>query len=370
MGGYHPTFLPQEASENADAIVIGEAELVWEEVVNDARNGRLRGSYQADRLCDLDADVPIPRRDLLDRSRYYTFNTMQATRGCGKGCDFCSVDAFFDRAYRTRSPENVVREIESMLRDAEEAGTGRGRWIVFSDDSLASKPAYAAELFEALIPLKIKWASQVTSAMAKNEELLEIAARSGCRWASIGFESINPDSLAYLNKNWAAIGVTGKDAPKQKREAIREALTETVEAFHRHGIAVLGNFMFGFDEDDSETLRQTIRATHGIGIDAALFRLVTPTPGTKLFDRLDQDQRILTKDWRQYDGTHVVFAPKRVPRDELQDYFWQAYEYFYSWTRIISRCLKAGRNMATCLATNNSRRRTVKRLMEKRGVMR
>lgn len=364
MGGYHPTLAPQDAGEHADAVVVGEAELVWEQVVEDCRNERLRSFYMADRLCDMDSDVKIPRRDLLDRSKYCTFNTIQATRGCSRGCNFCSVGAFFGHRYRTRAPENVVDEIKLMLPGRARSVNPWARRIYFVDDAITLDRDYAAKLFEALIPLKIKWGSQMATAIADNEDILALASRSGCRWASVGFESINPKNLRYLNKNWAALGFTGEDVVKQPREAIRAAFARTVETFHKHGISVFGNFIFGFDDDNPEILEETIDAALGIGIDGALFHIVTPFPGTKLHEQLDREHRIITRDWRRYDSGQVVFAPGQLFIDELQDYFWQAYERFYSVGRIVRRFLFQPGDRCVRLVMNNSTRRKVKRMLK------
>jgi radical SAM superfamily enzyme YgiQ (UPF0313 family) len=363
MGGHHASFLPEEAGLHADAVVIGEAELVWRDLIEDFRSGQLRSSYTADRLCDMNSELPVPRRDLLDRTKYFTFNTIEATRGCSKGCSYCSIDAFFGPIFRKRSPEAVVSEIQGMLSPPN-ADRGRmDRHIIFIDDNLTLDRRHAKQLFKAMIPLGIKWACQATTELAEDSELLGLAARSGCMLVSVGFESFNPSNVARLRKNWAAAGMTGGQAAAQPLEAVCDGFRRTVGRFHKQGVCVLGNFMLGFDDDDPDVIAKTIRASHAINVDVAYFHIVTPLPGTKLHDDLARENRITTRDWAQYDSGHVVFTPKLLSPAALQDAFWQAYREYYSIGRLASRVFRSPRGVIARLSMNWSTRRKAKRLM-------
>jgi radical SAM superfamily enzyme YgiQ (UPF0313 family) len=336
--------------------------LVWRDLIEGFRSGRPRSLYAADRLCDLNSELPVPRRALLDRTKYFTFNTIQATRGCSKGCSYCSIDAFFGPSFRKRSPEAVVSEIRGMLSPPN-AGRGRmDRHIVFIDDNLTLDRSYARQLFKAMIPLSIKWVCQATTELAEDAELLGLAARSGCMLVSVGFESFNPPNVARLRKNWAAAGVTGGQAAAQPLEAVCDAFRHAVGRFHKQGVCVLGNFMLGFDDDDPDVIAKTIRASLAINVDAAYFHIVTPMPGTKLHDDLARENRITTRDWAQYDSGHVVFTPKLLSPAALQDAFRQAYREYYSIGRIASRVFRSPRQVITRLAINWSTRRKAKRL--------
>jgi radical SAM superfamily enzyme YgiQ (UPF0313 family) len=363
MGGYHATFMPEEAGLHADAVVIGEAELTWRDVIEDFRSGRPRSSYAADRLCDMSSELPVPRRDLLDRTKYFTFNTIQATRGCSKGCAFCSIDAFFGPTFRKRPPEDVVSEIRGLLSPQANPKGRIDRHVVFIDDNLTLDRGYARDLFKALTPLGIQWACQATTELAEDAELLRLAALSGCTFVSVGFESFNPLTVARLRKNWAAAGTTGGQATAQPLEAVCDGFRRTVDRFHKQGVCVLGNFMLGFEDDDADVIAKTIRASLEIHVDAAYFHIVTPLPGTRPYDDLVSEDRITTREWTQYDSNHVVFTPKLLSAGELQAGLWQAYREYYSIRRIASRVFRSSRHLGARLGMNWSTRRKWKRMM-------
>ena len=373
LGGYHPSFRPQEAARYADAVVIGEAELVWAELIDDFRHGTLKKFYSADRLCDMDRDVPVPRRDIVNAELYHTFNTIQATRGCCLACNFCSVGAFFNHKFRARSPDLVVAEVRELLswRGPRRRGLGilapRER-VVFVDDNLIFDTKYALNLFEELVPLRIRWSCQATIKLAENEHLLELAAQSGCEWVSVGFESINPENLKQLNKNRMAMEGAFSSTRKADFEDIIESYRNTVRNFHRHRINVLGNFMLGFDSDTSEVLERTIKATTKTNLDAVLFHVVTPFPGTQLGEILDRQRRIISHDWSLYNSGQVVFAPAQLLPNELQQFYWKGYEQFYKVHRILLRALKRSHSATSTVAMGMSTRRKMKRLNGKHSL--
>ena len=371
IGGYHPSMLPDQAAGHVDAVVVGEGELVWGQLIDDFRQGKLQRIYKADRLCDLDTEVPIPRRDLLDPERYSMFNVLQATRGCLHACDFCSVSAFFGTAYRKRDPKAVAQELEGMVgRSPDQKGSLSGAFdhkrqalwgrhdVFFADDNLMFDRRYAKELCDAIKGVGIKWSCQASLPMAYDEDLLTKASASGCTWVLLGLESLHPGSLESLKKNKGL----GAGKLPEKVEDMADALADAIANFHRHGINALGNFVFGFDNDTPDTLERTINASLRIGLDACLYHTCTPFPGTVLYDRLRDEQRIFSTDWGNYNLVRIVFTPRGLSVDELAATLRTAYARFYSWGRMFGRAFRSLKGCASRAATNYSQWRKARKL--------
>ncbi|MEK7829268.1 MAG: radical SAM protein, partial [Deltaproteobacteria bacterium] len=296
MGGVHVSALPDEALQHADAVVIGEAELVWHKLLLDFERGELKQKYKADKLCDM-KNMVIPTRGLLDKGMYSGFYTLQATRGCPFNCDYCAVTAFFGHEFRTRPVDEVIEEI---------TGFGSKKFF-FMDDNIVGRPRYAKELFQKLIPLKVTWGSQASITMAKDPELLNLYARSGGRYAFIGFESLSQKSLENLHKGW--------NSAKDYKEAIKK--------IHDAGINIIGSFVFGLDEDNSSVFKTTFDFIMETNMDAAQFHILTPLPGTVTYSLLEKEGRIIDRDWARYHTGEVVFQPKGMTVEELQNgYYW------------------------------------------------
>ncbi|MCR4419741.1 MAG: radical SAM protein [Clostridia bacterium] len=323
LGGSHPTALPEEAAQHADSVVIGEAEGLWEELLQDAGRGRLRRFYRRDMPPSL-AGLPSPRLDLLT-GRYFLKQVYQTTRGCPHNCTFCSVSTVMGRKYRHRPVEEVIEEVRRSP----------GRLVGFLDDNIVGDPAYAEEFFAALAPLKKRWVSQGTVRMAENEELLRRAATSGCLGLFVGLESINEESLRQMRKTFNRIDRYGK----------------LVERFHAHGIMVIGSFVFGFDQDDPSVFKRTLRFIEDTRIDFAQFSILTPLPGTDLFTKLKAEDRIFSYDWSRYDFAHVVYRPARMSPRELQDGYNFVFRSFYSWPRIAKGIARHWRYLPHVLRT-------------------
>lgn len=308
LGGMHPTLCPDEASTHADAIVVGEAEGVWDQVVEDARRGCLQRRYQSAVLPDL-RGLPPPRRELLDASRYATVHAVQATRGCPHGCDFCAVSAFYRQTQRRRPAAEVVAEVSRLP----------GRFFVFVDDNLLADRAYALELMGVLRPLKKRWVTQCTLRMAHDDELLEAVAAAGCVGAFVGLET-------FSSRNLEAVG---KDC--HRVEDYREAIAR----LHQVGIGVEAGIVFGFPGDRCETFAQTLRWMDDLELDAILVSLFTPLPGTRRHAAMAD--RILDWNWAHYDFHHVVFAPWQLSAESLQaGHDWVTREFYRPW-RILRR---------------------------------
>jgi radical SAM superfamily enzyme YgiQ (UPF0313 family) len=311
LGGAHPSVLPEEAGQHADAVVIGEAEGIWPNLIDDFKANKLKRVYRQSEQLSL-VNLPIPRRGLFAKGAYYVTNTLSATRGCPYSCSFCSVTSFFGHTYRCRPVEEVLKEIETL---------NHREFFVFVDDNIAGNPKFAEELFRALLPYKIKWVSQASVTIAKNDELLKLAAASGCVDLFIGFETLSPANLA-------AVG---------KKVNIVDEYETVIKKIHSHGIAIHGFFILGLDEDDEEVFERTLHFAQEMRLESAQFAWPVPYPGTGFYESLDKTGRIITKDWSQYES-NVVFEPKLMSREILQqrrDWVWRK---FYSlpsiWRRV------------------------------------
>ncbi|OGQ44364.1 MAG: hypothetical protein A2W63_05175 [Deltaproteobacteria bacterium RIFCSPLOWO2_02_44_9] len=310
MGGVHVSAVPDEALKHADAVVIGEAELVWEKLLADFQRGELKQKYKADHLCDM-KNMAIPRRELLDRSMYSGFYTLQATRGCPFNCDYCAVTAFFGHEFRVRPVDEVIEEIKGF--DKKE--------FFFMDDNIVGRPKYAKELFRKLIPLKVTWGSQASITMAKDPELLELYAKSGGKYAFIGFESLSQKNLEKMHKGW--------NSAKDYKEAIRK--------IHGAGINIVGSFVFGLDEDDTSVFKTTFDFLMETNMAAAQFHILTPLPGTVTYGILEKEGRIIDRDWAKYHTGEVVFQPKGMTAGQLQNGYYWIFRNTYSIKNILKR---------------------------------
>ncbi|MDP8222473.1 MAG: radical SAM protein [Candidatus Lernaella stagnicola] len=301
LGGAHVTLNPEEAEGHADTLVLGEAEYVWRQLLDDFSAGRLQPRYCADRLHDLD-DLAAPRFDLIRNNRYYTLlRPIQTTRGCPHRCEFCTVSSVYGHTYRHRPVEQVIEDIRAIRATS--------RYVFFVDDNLAADPKYARELFEALIPLKISWSAQLNLNFADDENLLALAARSGFQMAVCGIENVNSENLASINK--AAV-----NDPKQYRELITR--------YRRHGVLVLAGMIMGFDTDTEASIAENIEFMTTERLPIISLYLLTPFPGTPLFDRFAQEGRLLTRDWSRYDSYTCVFRPRNLSPERLTQLYWKA----------------------------------------------
>jgi radical SAM superfamily enzyme YgiQ (UPF0313 family) len=300
--------------------VVGEAEEIWPRVVRDVQDGTLDTVYRSERRPPID-QLPVPRYDLMDRARLGKWRPVQATRGCPYTCDYCSITAFFDQRYRKRPVDQVVRDV----RAAKRAGS---RYIAFIDDNIGVDWKYCAELWEALIPEKILWISQCSLHIAERPEMLALARRSGCRLLSFGIESVNPESLSQHDKEW--------NRPERYREAVR--------AIRRHGIDVSTEMIIGMDGDDATVFQRTLDFIMDNEITVPRIHILTPVPGTPLYDRMKRDGRMLSEDFRRFSGGQVIFQPRHLEPDELQAGYWKLYESVFSRRNILKR---VWRNRAT-----------------------
>jgi len=309
MGGIHVSSLPEEALGHADSIVIGEAEGLWEKLLDDFRRGRLQKIYQHQTLPALKT-LPIPNRQILEGKKYLTRNVCQVSRGCPYRCVFCSVTEFYGHKFRVRDENRVIAEIEKM----------KGRFLIFLDDNIFGDPDYAARLMQKLIPLKKKWVSQCTLALADNQKLLDLAVKSGCMGMLVGLESVNKDSLKASGKP-IAFG--------QYADRIRRIIDS--------GIHVDGSFVLGFDNEDVSIFEKTLAFIFQIKLSAATFSILTPYPGTSLLRSLEQENRIIDRNWEHYNGTHAVFQPAGMTPEQLEEGRAWIKQEFYRFPNIVKR---------------------------------
>ncbi len=337
MGGIHVSALPDEALQHADSVVVGEAEDVWEALLQDFEKDELKSLYKPGRLTDMKA-MAVPRRDLLDRSIYTSFYSLQATRGCPFNCEYCAVTAFFGNKFRTRPVNEVIDEIRGF-------GTNS---FFFLDDNIAGRPSHAKELFNALIPLRQTWGGQASITIAKDEELLSLYAKSGGRYAFIGFETLSDANLRKMNKAW--------NTPNAYKEAISR--------IHKAGINIAGSFIFGLDEDDTTVFKRTVDFIMENSIDAAQFHILTPFPGTRLYDAMDKEGRITDRDWSRYHTSEVIFKPGNMTAEELQQGYWWAFRETYKKKNMLKRILRSPRNLVVRVGMNLSYYNKAKKMPE------
>jgi radical SAM superfamily enzyme YgiQ (UPF0313 family) len=325
LGGPHVTLIPEDAAPHADAIVVGYAEDTWPALLRDFAAGKLQSEYRQAPGLDI-GGRPFPRRDLLPSRQFLTSNVFEATRGCVHACDFCVVPT----AWGKKPFQKPVGEVVADIRQH------GARKLIFVDLNLIADRDYARELFTALIPLRLQWYGLTTVLLADDTDLLELAQRSGCKGLLMGLESMSTINLRQNHK--------GFNSPA--------GYAEVVERLHARGIALQGCFVFGLDDDLPDVFLKTAEFAVEAGIDLPRFAVVTPFPNTPLYLRLASEGRILTRDWELYDGQHVVFQPRHMSVQELQEGIEQAWKYAYRWSSIVRRIRRSPAPWPVRIGTN------------------
>lgn len=311
LGGVHPSLMADEAGAHADAVVIGESEDTWPQLLEDLENGGMKPRYTAQAKPDL-INLPVPRRDLMRKDAYLNIPKVETSRGCPFRCSFCSTTIFYGPRMRFRPVEDVVDEVRSIGH----------RFVFFTDNNITANKNYAKRLFRALAPLGVYWLSQGSIDMADDEELMDLARRSGCAGMLVGFESLSDENIANM----------GKKASNRVEE-----YEEKIRIFHRHQIGLIGCFVFGFDGDDKGVFKKTVDFIERNNVDCPQLTVLTPYPGTSLRDELEAQDRILHSRWEKYDVGNVVFSPKQMTPEELQAGYNWACEQVYSLPAILKR---------------------------------
>ncbi|MFH0798609.1 MAG: radical SAM protein [Pseudomonadota bacterium] len=330
MGGPHVSFLAEEALDHCDFVLRGEADDTilpfisalqsgegFEDVpgLSWRKDGRIEQNPLPEFCKDLDR-LPFPDFNLVSGSKKSTGDStitpMMTSRGCPFGCNFCSVTRMFGRGYRFRSVDNVMQELRER----------KPEWVFFYDDNFAARPEHTKELLRRMIAEGItpKWSSQMRIDVAKDLELMDLMKRSNCSYIYIGLESVNPRTLAAFNKG---------QTPEQMEDAIR--------IINSYGINIHGMFIFGADHDDVATIRQTVKFAKKNQLASVQFMILTPLPGTPVFEQFEREGRLLSRDWSYYDAHHVVFAPKGMSFLQLQKQTLKAMLKFYSLPQIFQR---------------------------------
>ena len=315
MGGFHTTLVPEEASQYAEAIVVGEAEEVWPELIDDFRHGRLKERYQSKQRPGLGSIRP--RREIFAGKNYLKMGLVEAGRGCHFHCEFCAIQAYFKNTQVRRPVDDILAEIRQHPRPL----------YFFVDDNITSNLKQAKEFFRALIPLKIRWVSQASINAAHDEEFLELIRASGCQMLLIGFETLNPTSLKAMNKEF---------------NTMRGGYEQALANLRRHKIRLYPTFIFGYDEDTEQTLQQTLDFCRSQRFYLSAFNHLTPFPGTPLYSRLQQEGRLLFERWwldERYRYGMVPFRSRGLPPEEIERLCLRARQSFYGLPSIIQRAL-------------------------------
>jgi radical SAM superfamily enzyme YgiQ (UPF0313 family) len=294
MGGVHPSVMPDEAKAHCDAVVIGEAEPVWGAVLEDARANALKPFYRSGTEWDLDS-APLPARDTGIAPAVLGVAPVVTSRGCPYACEFCCVQNLFGRKIR-----HVA--IPRVLQDIERSGSSR---IMFLDDNIVGDQEYATRLFTALIDAKIQWVGQASISFVKNEKLLDLAERSGCKGLFVGMETVSESRIERMNKGMRTLRDTA------------DAIARIME----RGILFHASIVFGFDDDDSSIFDRTLDFMGRTHIPSATFNILTPYPGTAIHEQFSREKRLLTDDWRFFNHSTPTFIPKGMTMEELCEGF-------------------------------------------------
>jgi len=322
MGGIHASLRPEEALQHADVVVKDEAEEIWPGVVRDLQRGRAQPLYKAADFPEM-SGIPAVSWRGIDQRQYF-YRQLQTTRGCPFMCRFCSVPDISGQAFRFKPVDNVVREILAMPKGGGPVAAARPLYVV--DDNFISRPSYTKELLAAMVPLRQKgqlpdWSAETTLNVARDEELLDLLAAAGCTVLIIGFESVSEATLQDMNK--------GVNFCMSYQEAVERILTR--------GMSIVGNFIVGFDTDTVSVFKDTLEFIERNGIMYPFFSILTPMPGTKLFDDMKAEGRLFHERWDLYDTRHVVFEPKQITPDQLMDGYIWLYEQAYGPDMVLSR---------------------------------
>lgn len=317
MGGFHASLAPDEVALHAESVVVGEAEALWPEVIDDYRHGRPQKMYRQEGRTSLAGAGPDRR--IFRGKRYLPVGLVEAGRGCHFKCDFCAVQTVFGATQTRRPADEILAEIASLK--------GTRRLFFFVDDNITSNMDQAKDFFRALIPLKVRWVSQASINAAHDEEFLDLLRRSGCMGVLIGFESLNPENLRAMNKSF---------------NTMRGGYLKALENLRRYDIRLYGTFVFGYDHDTPKDFPETVSFAREHGFYIAAFNHLTPFPGTALYRRLEAEGKLLYDAWwldETYSYNQVPFRPAGMAPEDVERGCVEARRAFYSWRSIAGRSL-------------------------------
>lgn len=315
MGGYMASMVVNQVLEYVDSVVIGDAEKSYPQLLNDFENGRsIRRIY--DMPVDNLAGLPIPRYELLTEKSIGNMLPVQAGRGCSQTCSFCSIACMYKGKYLTRPIDEVVRDIQVVKNH------GFNRFYLL-DDNIVSNPKYLEALCKEIEPLNMTWASQCSLHLAKNLKLLEAVRRSGANMISFGIESVTQEGLDKLGKSWLKVNE-------------HEKLVSTIT---KAGIMVSSEMMLGTDSDTEDSIRATYDFIQQTRIPIPRFYILTPPPGSALYDQYKSEGRLVTEDMEKYDGSQCVHKPAKISPEKLTEMYWWLYQKVFSWKNILQRTI-------------------------------
>ncbi len=338
IGGVHPTILPDEVQQFADSVVIGEAEGVWEKLLDDFSHNRLQKRYHKSQP-DITKHV-VKNFANLKSKRLFNIIPIMTTRGCPYNCEFCSVSNLFGTKVRHVPIENVILDIKES----------KAKNFIFLDDNIIGNPKYAKALFKAITPLKIHWIGQASISFAKDTELMQLAAKSGCKKLFFGLETVCESELKKYKKTFNDI--TG--------------LEEAIKKIKKMGILIHASMIFGFDSDTKDTFKDTLSFLLRNKVSTVSFNVLTPYPGTRTFENMQKEGRLLTTEWKYYDHNTVVFKPKNMSPVELQEGKTSTRKKFYEISSVVKRFNGNLANPFIYLVANYGHMRQVK--VERRNL--
>ncbi len=315
MGGFHASLCPDEVAHYAESIVIGEAEELFPQVIDDYKHGTAQARYHSTDRPSLQG--VLPDRRIFIGKNYLPVTLIESVRGCRHRCDFCAIQTVFNGSASRRPVDLVIQEIKSLPK--------KPRLIFFVDDNIITDREGSRAFLRELASLRVRWVSQASSDVAYDDETLTLMRQSGCQGVLVGFESLNPDNLTQMNKRFNM----ARGGPK-----------EVMQRFTAHGIRVYGTFVFGYDYDNAETVQESVSFAIESGMFIAAFNHLTPFPGTPLYKRLEEDNRLVYPSWwfnSDYHYNDVPFYPRSMSGTELTQYCLQARRDFYSWSSIARR---------------------------------
>ena len=326
LGGYLPSMLPHEVEGLFDAIVVGEGDEAWPQILEDIESGQLKSRYKAARPPDIN-NLPVPRYDLIKKDRMVVY-PVQATRGCPFTCQYCSIAAVYDGMYRKRPVDKIVRDVEA---------TG-SRNINFCDDNLCEDVKFSDKLFTALKGAPIRWGTQTTINVARHPDLLKKARESGCVLMALGVETFSAKNLQEVNKTFHAV------------DKYAESFRRIMDA----GISPHALIIFGLPDDNADTFKYTVDYLKNLKVPVTQFFILTPYPGSPTGDKIWRSERVFDKNLSHLREPYVVFEPEQLTPTQLHDGWWNAVEEFYSLRSIFQRVVLRRKplNLWVNLATN------------------
>lgn len=313
LGGYMASIMPAEAIKYCDSLLIGDAELIWEELLDDFSSNSLKEIYERPFKGDT-YSTPLPRFDLLKDKKIGDFLPVQAGRGCPNVCSFCSVSCLYKGRY-------IRKEVNEVIRDIKQIKSLGYKKILLLDDNIFSDKEYLSELLDEMGKQRITWMSQCDIRIGKEDEMLKKLYDSGCRTLSFGLESLSRDSLIKMDKGWAN--------PREYNELIQN--------IRDHGIDVSTEMVVGGEGDTLESIRETKRFIEDNRISVPRFYILTPFPGTKFFDEIKESGRLINHDIYSYDGTRAVYKPNNMTDQELTIAYWDLYKSLFTIRSIVKR---------------------------------